>query len=128
MSKETSNINEKIELSPILGTMFEKLIAKMREVGWVIKDRGVDYSAYFEYENELNRSWVVLYPIILTYELNNKIACYIWFKSGDKQMSEDSSASLFKIMKPFKDQDYMGSDFWINPYFPNGHFENHILS
>ena len=121
------NLNSYIEeLSNILSE-------KLKEEGWELRD-GL---GYFEYKRNtkpnkagkltLPDSWMVLYPDLLEYEENKETVNTIWFKTGDREMTEEGMDALMKVMTPFKDEDYVGNNMWFNPLYPDGYWQNHTL-
>lgn len=98
---------------------------------WNCVDEG-----YYEYgeHGKKDFSWLVLYPEILHYDYNSyeekgisRQRSVLWLRSGDKEVTQEALDDLFKIVKPFKDEDYSGNDFWINPLVPDGWWCNHSL-
>jgi hypothetical protein len=122
----------KLNLDNFIEQLYDDLATILETVGWVRKDQG-----YFEYNPNAKRnyngtptlpeSYLVLYPVLLHYEEHGEYQCQIWFKSGDRDMSEEARDKLFEVLKPFKDQDYSGIDFWVNPAYPDGYMCNHSL-
>ncbi len=112
--------NDAINLNLIIDHMYLLLTSYLKEQDWVQKDSG-----YYERVNKDGDgfSWVVLYPVLLEY---NDMTT-IWFKSGDKDLTHEAETSIFKVLKPFHDEDYIGKDFWINPLYPDGYWQNHAL-
>ena len=120
-----------------LEQMIEEMYLKMEDmlnlVGWERQDEG-----YFVYNKKtrfnnhgkcnLPGSSIVLYPVLLSYWENEKNVTKIWFKSKDAgPMLEEARQKIFSAMKPFRDQDYRGDDFWISPEYPGGYWNNHAL-
>jgi len=132
--KETNNkINNKINLEPIIEDMYQRMTNILKTVGWERKDLG-----YFEYNLNskknnngifnLPESSIVLFPVLLEYSKENKQIIEIWFKSENScVITEKAKQEIFKVLKPFKDEDYIGDNFWINPDYPDGYWQNHVL-
>ena len=121
------NLNEYIEeLSGLLAETLGK-------VGWELRD-GL---GYFEYKRgtkpnnngqlTMPDSWMVLYPVLLEYTEDGDTVQTLWFKTGDRELSDESLEAIKSVLKPFKDEDYTGKDMWFNPLYPNGYWQNHTL-
>ena len=106
----------------------------LEKVGWELKD-GLGYFEYKPNSRENGRgnktlpdSWMVLYPCLLEYTEELRDIKTFWFKTGEREISEEGMESLLTALTPFKDEDYIGRNFWFNPLYPNGYWQNHTLS
>ena len=116
----------------MIDEMYDELRVAMQKAGWETMDIG-----YFEYNRNskpnnhgkmtMPESWLVLYPDLLSYEEDGENQQKIWFKSGDNEMTNESKEKLFDILRPFKDEDYRGKNFWVSPEYPDGYWNNHSL-
>ena len=122
-----------MNLEPMIEDMYLKIEDMLETVGWERWDVG-----YFVYNRNtrlnnhgkrtLPESSIVLYPVLLSYWENGKSITKIWFKSKDSgQITDKARQKIFSAMKPFKDEDYRGDDFWINPEYSDGYWCNHAL-
>lgn len=121
-----------IDLKPHIVESYNRLKGKLESVGWVEKDSYGEGSGYFEYNVGTSDSYCVFYPVLLNYNVpdeNNtmKNITTIWFKTQDKEIDEKALQATYSVMKPFKDEDYVGHDEWFSPDYPDGYWENHVL-
>ena len=122
-----------MNLEPMIEEMYIKMTELLNKVGWERRDPG-----YFEFNRgsrqnnrgqmTLAEASIVLYPDLLSYHEDGKHITKLWFKSMDAgPITEKAKQAIFKVMKPFKDEDYAGNDFWVNPNYPDGYWTNHVL-
>lgn len=119
-----------------LNNEIDRLINKLEELlknsNWKRRD-----TYYFEYKPNsksgvtknfnLPEAYISFSPEILYYQKKSENIAEIWLKSYEFDLTEESEDELFNIVKPFRDQDYRGNKFWINPDYPNGYWCNHTL-
>lgn len=117
-------------MQPLIDRMILDLEKMLRGSGW----RHVD-TYVFEFYNDPKSNFGTvrprfeLIPDLLYYQEEGEDQCQIWFKVKPigfvlSQLAQDT---LFRIVKPFKDEDYTGRDKWISPHYPNGYWCNHAL-
>ena len=121
-----------MNLIPQINLSLNKLEELLKNSNWIRKDWG-----YWEYKPNsrpnlnsnfcLPGGYVSFAPDILYFDKDHKSWAEIWLKFHEFDLTEDSKNELFSIVKPFKDEDYRGNKFWINPFYPNGYWNNHAL-
>ena len=79
---------------------------------------------YFEY---VDGSWISFVPDILNYFVDGQCCKAIWLRRYESDLTKEAFESIFSCCKPFRDDDYSGGNFWINPLIPEGYSENHVL-
>lgn len=112
-----------------LTSEIERLLNSLNELlkgtGWERRD-----TYYFEYLpnssgnfKNLPDSCFSVDTVILSYGGKKEI----WLKIGSRSFTFNGMQSLFSKIKTFKDEDYRGQNYFVNPDYPNGAWENHIL-
>lgn len=109
-----------MDLQNHINDLLERLEEALEFTKWKRKDE-------FLWEYEGNSCYFVLQPDLLTYEESDKYVTKIWFKITDRSFSDQTKEELFSHLNPFKDQDYNGPYYWINPDYPKGYWYNHTL-
>ena len=119
-----------------LNNEIDRLVDKLQELlintQWVRKD-----TYYFEYKPNskpsvtksfnLPEAYISFAPRILYFQKDNQNWAEIWLQNYEYDLSDESLRELFNVVKPFRDQDYSGNKFYINPDYPNGYWCNHTL-
>jgi hypothetical protein len=81
----------------------------------------------FVWEYTGTQGFFTVVPDLLSYEENDKIVTKIWLMINERAFSDVMKQELFNCLKPFRDEDYRGSNYWINPDYPIGYWYNHTL-
>jgi hypothetical protein len=123
-----------LNLTGYIEDLAMEMKAVLEPVGWILKD-GTGYYEFGPKSKPNNHgdmtmpdSWMVLYPELLEYSEGSKDVHTVWFKTGDRDISDKAMNALLEAMTPFKDEDYTGRNLWFNPLYPDGYWNNHALN
>jgi len=121
-----------IDLCPYLDKLYELLADLLDGTGWSMVDRGLFEYNFGTYPNDdveikLSSGHVVLYPSILEYWEGEQYIETVWLRCDDYIWSAEAKKKFFDVVPYFKDEDYNGLSFWINPLYPDGYWCNHVL-
>jgi hypothetical protein len=108
-----------MDLTNHIDDLLNRLEEKLEFSNWKRKDK-------YYWENGKS-GYFAITPDLLEYEENGKFVTKIWFKIRERAFSDESKKEFFDVIKPFKDEDYSGPYYWINPDYPKGYWYNHTL-
>lgn len=110
-----------MDLSSHIDGLLERLEETLEFTNWKRVDEYV-------WEYTATQGYFVVEPVMLSYDENDKFVTKIWLKITERVFSDDAmKEELFNCLKPFKDEDYGGSAYFINPDYPKGYWYNHTL-
>ena len=115
-----------MDLEPHIEDLIHKTELALKATDWKRTDKYL-----FEFRKnktvfEHSSIYFLIEPDILNYEESNQYVAKIWLKIHGA-FSDEAKQILFNCLTPFKDEDYRGYYYWINPYYPQGYFYNHVL-